>query len=104
MTIVGKSMFSLRNLVIFTPPIDRTASWQSRQREKLRNEAAARAGLISWRDLSRIPVEHQVRTRPTRTCQWISDDGLFCDAPSVLGRSWCAQHLRRVFVVVGRNK
>jgi hypothetical protein len=95
-------MLSLSKLIIFTPPIDRTASWQARQREKLRNEAAARAGLISWRDLSRIPVEHQVGASPTRTCQWI-DDGCFCNAPSVPGCSWCAAHLRRVFVAVGRN-
>lgn len=37
---------------------------------------------------------------PARTCQWITADAplAFCGCPSVPGRSWCADHLARVFV------
>jgi hypothetical protein len=35
---------------------------------------------------------------PARTCQWIESAGCFCGALSVPGRSWCAEHMRRVFV------
>jgi hypothetical protein len=41
-------------------------------------------------------VEDQHVLGPARECQWI-EDGYFCNAPSVPGRSWCAEHLRRVF-------
>jgi hypothetical protein len=71
----------------------RSANWRSRQRERLQDEQAARARLISWRDLAQIPVEHAVSTRPAKTCQWLDDDGCLCNQPSVSRRSGCAAHI-----------
>ena len=38
----------------------RSANWRSRQRERLQDEQATRAGLISWRDLAQTPREHSL--------------------------------------------
>jgi hypothetical protein len=57
------------------------------------------ARFISWRALADISVEEQAMLGPARLCQWI-EDGCFCNAPSVPGRSWCAEHAARVFVAV----
>ena len=41
---------------------------------------------------------------PARTCQWIEGDVpseyLFCGKPSVIGHSWCEEHLHRVYTKV----
>jgi hypothetical protein len=60
-------------------------------------EIVAQRGLCSWSELRCIPIEAP-DPGPARECQWIRDDGRFCGARSVLGRSWCEAHLARVFV------
>jgi hypothetical protein len=97
--------------LIYTPPSSdkhartnwRARQWRARQRaqrERDELEQAARCGMIDWAELRDVPAEYRVSTLPARTCQWISDDGCLCNAPSVSRRSWCAEHVRRVFIAV----
>jgi hypothetical protein len=79
----------------------RAKQWRAGQKAKheQRLHMAALQGELSWRDIANIPIEHDT-PGPARECQWISDDGCLCNAPSVFGRSWCGKHARRVFVGV----
>jgi hypothetical protein len=103
-------MSSLADLISAPPPIrDKVAraNWRARmwregqraKRAQRRLEEAARRGEIDWAMLRDVPAECVILgTGPARQCQWIRDDGCFCNRPSVFGRSWCSEHLRRVFV------
>jgi hypothetical protein len=48
-----------------------------------------------------VPLGH-ITQGGTKTCQWIHDfetrNRRFCDAPTVLGMSWCCEHRGRVFI------
>ena len=55
---------------LYTPPPRPPA----RRPERLRRGVRAKAGLP-----------------PALACQWLDDDGSFCNAPSVFRRSWCAE-------------
>jgi hypothetical protein len=79
--------------------VRRASEWQKKQRQALREQLAARAGEISWRDAAHIPIAHET-PGPARECQWIEPDGCLCNQPSVFGRSWCGEHARRVFAAV----
>ena len=64
-------------------------------RAQRRLEEAARRGEIDWEMLGDVPDERVVvGTGPALTCQWL-DDVCFCNAPSVIGRSWCSEHVER---------
>jgi hypothetical protein len=101
-------MSALAEIIPDTPPMTdkaaraawRAQMWRVGKKEKRENRLrmAALQGLISWRDLADIPDEGPPAPGPARACQWISDDGCYCNAPSVFGRSWCGVHCARVFV------
>jgi hypothetical protein len=67
--------------------------------EQLQNayvRALTSISTLSRRVLAGMLFEDPHVLGPAKLCQWI-EDGCFCNAPSVPGRSWCAEHLRRVF-------
>jgi hypothetical protein len=45
---------------------------------------------------------------PARTCRWIDGDvrdpgWRYCDQPTIVGRSWCAEHNARAYRRGGAN-
>jgi hypothetical protein len=81
-------------------PVER-ARWRAREKARslatMRREKKLAATFVKWREPSPLG--------PARGCQFpLWPDGerpltpRYCGARSVLGRSWCAEHARRVFV------
>jgi len=88
---------------LYQPPDPRVRNMRTwRERRRLQRE---REAVESGAHRATLRVMWAPCPPPARTCQWLlartpyPEVAVFCDAPSVAGRSYCRVHAARVFLL-----